>query len=68
MTTIEMIREWLIMHGAHGLCHPDTECGCHLEDLMPCESPCSECEAARDEGPHDECERWMVPLDSPREP
>ena len=46
-TVREMVREYLTAHGYDGLWSPIGECGCSLEDLMPC---CSEgveqCEAA----------------------
>jgi len=45
LTTI--VRNWLCEHGYDGLCHPDTECGCGVGNLMPCGEPGSRCEAAR---------------------
>ena len=38
MTAKEIIEEYLKSHGFDGLCHPRTECGCGLDDLIgPCE-------------------------------
>lgn len=38
-TLIEMVHEWLHDHGYEGLCNPDAECGCDIDDLMPCGCP-----------------------------
>ncbi len=32
----EMVSEWLRTNGYDGLCNPDAECGCGLDDLVPC--------------------------------
>lgn len=43
-----MIRYHLEALGADGLCNPDEECGCGLDDLVPCEClNLKECKAAR---------------------
>jgi hypothetical protein len=34
---VEMVAEWLTSNGFDGLCTED--CGCTIEDLMPCEEP-----------------------------
>lgn len=33
--------------GADGLCNNDVECGCGLDDLVPCCEDCTGCEPAR---------------------
>ena len=44
----ELIHEKLLSIGAEGLCNPDLECGCSIDDLMPCGEPDLEnCVAAR---------------------
>lgn len=43
-----MIKANLIAIGADGLCNPDGECGCSLDDLAPCDClNLKECKAAR---------------------
>jgi hypothetical protein len=38
MTTVDdIIRTALVEIGADGLCNPDEECGCGIEDLAPCD-------------------------------
>lgn len=44
MTCKEKITEWLKEIGAEGLCGED--CGCGLDDLMPCDGNCVYCEPA----------------------
>lgn len=35
----EMAAQWLRENHYDGLCNPDGECGCGLDDLMPCQCP-----------------------------
>jgi hypothetical protein len=42
MTVIEIVRQYLKQHGFHGLYDPDIECGCQLDDFMPCSSATKE--------------------------
>lgn len=36
MTIEDIIKQYLKDNGFDGLCNPDLECGCGLDDLMPC--------------------------------
>ena len=73
MTVREIMVVWLREHGYDGLCH--YECGCKVDDLMPCMDGGQDCEpghmvACDCEG---ECdgERWHVQAGdvvSPRHP
>jgi len=38
-TIKEMIREYLEKNGYDGLSCPWAECGCEINDLMPCDGP-----------------------------
>jgi hypothetical protein len=38
MTVKELVVEALRKNGFDGLCNPDQECGCPLDDLMPCDA------------------------------
>lgn len=40
-----MVAEWLLKNGYEGLCDGD-ECGCGLDDLMPCGCAHADCGAA----------------------
>ena len=40
----DMVFEWLNKHGYDGLCNED--CGCGIDDLMPCASWFADCEPA----------------------
>lgn len=33
----EIVAEWLRANHYDGLCNPEAECGCGLDDLMPCD-------------------------------
>jgi len=39
-----IIKEYLIKNNYDGLCFSG-ECGCRLDDLMPCETDCTACES-----------------------
>lgn len=45
-TVIEITREYLKANGYDGLVRSDYECGCNIEDLMPC----GECEGGCEAG------------------
>ena len=45
MELSEIVKIWLQENGYDGLCNPDIECGCAIEDLMPCGEPGIRCEA-----------------------
>jgi hypothetical protein len=40
----EIVANYLKDHGFGGLFHYDGECVCDLEDFMPCEEPCPDCQ------------------------
>ena len=44
MTVERIIRFFLILHGYDGLCYDD--CGCSVDDLMPCKSYSGLCRPA----------------------
>ena len=47
MTTVhEILVDWLRKHGYDGLCNPEIECGCTLDDLQPCDSFMLNCKPA----------------------
>ena len=45
MQVIDIVKEWLIAHEYDGLGNEELECGCTLEDFMPCMGEgCENCE------------------------
>ena len=46
MTGVDIVREYLEQNGFDGLCHAETECGCHLQDFFICGENLAECEPA----------------------
>ena len=69
MTVKEIVADWLKEHGCEGLC--DDDCGCVLDDLMPCGGEYGKCVAAV-KGPvppeyGDGYEEWLVPKQFPCE-
>ena len=36
ITVLDMVRDYLEEHNYDGLCLPDQECGCSIDDLAPC--------------------------------
>lgn len=45
MKLIDIVRANIQEMGGEGLCNDD--CGCTLEDFMPCGNPCPECVVAK---------------------
>lgn len=39
MDIYDILKDWLKKNGYDGLCYPEEECGCLLEDLAPCIQP-----------------------------
>lgn len=35
---VTIIERWLLVHGYDGLIYPDEECGCGVDDFVPCVS------------------------------
>ena len=66
MTVEGIIRDWLIAHKCDGLCRSDLECGCRLDDFIPCGELSIDCEAARSGDPPDDAggdlDFWMYPI------
>ena len=46
MTLQQIVKEWLKRNGYDGLCDCNLECGCSVDEIMPCAEPGTECEAA----------------------
>ena len=46
MNLLEITASWLREHGYDGLVRTDFDCGCGLDDFMPCSQPPEHCEAA----------------------
>ena len=62
-TVREIVKAWLEEHGYDGLYNPYGECGCALDDFMPCNSEgVEQCEAAHKiESDDDDYDFLMVP-------
>lgn len=62
MNCREILQTWLIAGGFDGLQH-DSDCGCKIDDLIPCDQDCSECTPGYlrlgKEG--EECDWYIVP-------
>lgn len=41
----DIVKDWLEKNGYTGLFYDSGECACTAEDLMPCDCPCTDCEA-----------------------
>lgn len=46
MNQLEMIKIHLVATKYDGLCRPQSDCGCAIDDLWPCGDPCPSCQAA----------------------
>jgi hypothetical protein len=46
-TVRDVIKSKLRKLGCDGLANPDAECGCGIDDLIPCQSDCSGCLPAK---------------------
>lgn len=45
MNLFDILKKWLKENDYDGLCLPEEECGCSLDDFMPCGEPSPRCEA-----------------------
>jgi hypothetical protein len=45
-TVREIIKDYLLVDKADGLCNPELECGCNIDDLVPCASDPCDCQPA----------------------
>lgn len=50
MTVKTILKAWLKENGYDGLVFPREDCGCLLDDLIPCGVDCAECEPAYNVG------------------
>ena len=41
----DIVEIWLKTNGYSGLFNGSADCACSLKDLMPCDCPCTDCEA-----------------------
>ena len=60
----EIVKEYLQDTGYDGLCNGD--CGCGVNDLMPCDQPVADCIVARNDPERAKsvgCSAWYVPAD-----
>lgn len=58
---IDIIKQHLIDSGFDGLCNPDIECGCDLDDFQPCGEDFSRCKPAyKHEDPSGEYDFVMI--------
>jgi hypothetical protein len=60
MEVSEIVARWLEENGYDGLVDQDSECGCQISDLMPCEMPCQTCRAGH-KRESDECGFLIFP-------
>lgn len=68
MNVGDIIKDYLISIGADGLCNPDLECGCSINELFLCDSCFDQCETAKKTICEDEKDEWygeeiFVPFD-----
>ena len=60
MNVREIIKAYLKEHGFDGLVDDDGECGCLVDNLMPCDAPCETCRPGfRGPDPEGESE-WLI--------
>ena len=66
----EIIKAWLKDNGYDGLCNPDLECGCTVEDFRPCVDDPSDCQPAYSvpAEPGAGVDSWMVTTKPTEEP
>jgi hypothetical protein len=64
MVVEEIVTDWLKGHGYDGLCNSQEECGCSLNNFIPCGEIGHDCEAAYEVSAHEDAEVdfWMVPI------
>ena len=68
MTVEKILREWLVAHRCDGLCGYD-ECGCGIDDFMPCGCSGLDCVAAKS-GPvpdGEDADTWFYPYEEASE-
>jgi len=65
VTVKEIVAEYLKQNGFDGLCHSETECGCELADLAPCDCFWPECKPGYKRPPRADLEEdtdaeWVI--------
>ena len=46
MSVVDIVRQYLMLNDYDGLCEPEMECGCGLDDLAPCGDLKADCKSA----------------------
>lgn len=60
----DIILDYLIENDFDGLVNSDNECGCGIDDLVPCDSNCMGCKPAIEvEPPSEDYDRYFAPKD-----
>lgn len=60
MNLKELTEQWLKTNGYEGLVNGSIECGCKLDDLMPCHEPGVDCEPGHVEECDGSCGRELT--------
>jgi len=63
-TVENILRDWLKQHGYDGLCDLDAECGCSLDNFIPCGEVQMDCEAGY-KGPVGERGEFFIGQEKP---
>jgi len=62
LTVLHIVTEWLRSHGYDGLVADGGECGCDIDNLIPCDAPCETCRAGfKGPDPDGDCDYLIYP-------